>query len=1057
MTWEFVPPHEDMGTGQLNARPADAPSPYHSFGDVLKAEFYRDNTFANWISNSKDHPGEMTHHERRLYRSGEFNPLEAVKDTEWDTPEYRPYLTEVKSQRELDWTIGNFIKEREATQLLEEANTIPFAASAIMAGALDPVFAPTYAIPMFYGTAAYRIGATAAVGAGSVATSELMLHQMQPKRTLNESLFNVGAAGLLSGILGGVVGTRYSPEEVKRVLNYLDNEVNTDAYGQMDLHRGLSAAATDIEQNFPPGFIDDLQAKVDAGELSQEKAAIITRDKALEMTALKYEKFMKLFKQVTPQLRVATSRSVNARNILENLVEDSWIRQKNQFGMTSPAAAETHAKYREETMLLHVIETVNDQYERYLKRVAGTKYSAIARTKDRSILTKSEFSEEVGLAQPKGDVHDIPEIQAAAQEIRTKVTDPIEMEMLEIQRANPGAEKLIKVDKDGNIIVPHGDVKSYHRVFDFMKITDNSIGFELAVVESIKRNLPKILRPIEDEIEDEIFTAARRYVESVRKSPTGYTARRGAKLVVGGDEKPIYVDISSVDIEDFLVKDVIASQEAWLRAKIPQIEVARRFDGDINMKEALERVKDEYADLENQYIQPLLDKWGPEDYAAHKTMKDKAFLRKLNRERDRVVKDLEGMRDMLMHKYAKPEDPTSLWTRAGRRVRELNFMNSLGGMTVASIPDIGSMIMRVGLRPLAKSLTALVLSPKTFNFSRRQAKEVAAGLDAFLYTRSNALGMLNDAYVGHSRIDKFMTKTQKGFSKATGMPYWNAGLKQWAGVAIMHDLGKMVRKTKLSKFDQTRLAAMHIQKQEWDAIRAQWQKHGTYEESLHSPNIDAWDDEATRRTLAAAVLKEVDSSIVTPGVGDLPLIAQTNAGKLIFQFKTFMMTAHNRIFLSGIQRSTMDPNVVMGWTMMTALGIVSYGLKEFASGREPKTDLPTMIREGLDKSGVTGYMMFGNSMVERMSRGELGLQALIGGEPISRYKARSVVSDLLGPSFGTASDTRQALSGAIDKITTGEINPSDIKAARRLLPYQNMIYLRRGFDYLQEGVGGTLD
>ena len=437
--------------------------------------------------------------------------------------------------------------------------------------------------------------------------------------------------------------------------------------------------------------------------------------------------------------------------------------------------------------------------------------------------------------------------------------------------------------------------------------------------------------------------------------------------------------------------------------------------------------------------------------------RQKAHLRNIGREEHRVTKDIEDMRDMLLHKYAKPEDPASAWNRAGRFVREINFMNSLGGMTVASVPDIGSMIMRTGMRPLGRALLTLVQSPKTFNFSRRQAKELAAGLDAFLYTRSNALGMLNDAYVGHSGLDRFMTKTQKGFSKATGMPYWNAGLKQWAGIGIMHDLGKMARKKSLSKFDRTRLAAMHISKKDWDAISAQWQKHGTYEENLHSPNTDAWDDIPTRRTLEAAVLKEVDSSIVTPGVGDLPTFSHTAVGKLIMQFKTFMMTAHNRIFLSGVQRAGVDPNITLGWTMMAGLGILSYGLKEFAAGREAKTDLPTMIREGLDKSGMTGYMMFGNSMIERMSRGELGLQAVIGGEPISRYKARSVISDLLGPSFGTASDARQAISGALDKITTGEINPSDIKAGRRLLPYQNLIYARRGFDMMQEGVQDALD
>ena len=42
-----------------------------------------------------------------------------------------------------------------------------------------------------------------------------------------------------------------------------------------------------------------------------------------------------------------------------------------------------------------------------------------------------------------------------------------------------------------------------------------------------------------------------------------------------------------------------------------------------------------------------------------------------------------------------------------------------------------------------------------------------------------------------------------------------------------------------------------------------------------------------REAFQSAVLKDVDSTIVTPGVGDTPLMMSNEVGKMIMQFKTF--------------------------------------------------------------------------------------------------------------------------------------------------------------------------
>ena len=87
-------------------------------------------------------------------------------------------------------------------------------------------------------------------------------------------------------------------------------------------------------------------------------------------------------------------------------------------------------------------------------------------------------------------------------------------------------------------------------------------------------------------------------------------------------------------------------------------------------------------------------------------------------------------------------------------------------------------------------------------------------------------------------------------------------------------------------------------------------------------------------------------------------------------------------------------------------------------------------------------------MAEKISSGKVGLSAIpgLGDEMNSRYYTRSVVGDMLGPSFGTAND----MIRAINAMFTDELTRSDLRAIRRLVPYQNLSYLRWAFDDVEE-------
>jgi hypothetical protein len=88
-----------------------------------------------------------------------------------------------------------------------------------------------------------------------------------------------------------------------------------------------------------------------------------------------------------------------------------------------------------------------------------------------------------------------------------------------------------------------------------------------------------------------------------------------------------------------------------------------------------------------------------------------------------------------------------------------------------------------------------------------------------------------------------------------------------------------------------------------------------------------------------------------------------------------------------------------------------------------------------------------NNMSEKMSRGTVGLSALTGKQ-VGRYASRNLTGSMLGPAAGTFEDFARVTGSTI----SGEWNQTDSKIMKRLIPYNNIFYLRSVFDNAQKGI-----
>lgn len=88
-----------------------------------------------------------------------------------------------------------------------------------------------------------------------------------------------------------------------------------------------------------------------------------------------------------------------------------------------------------------------------------------------------------------------------------------------------------------------------------------------------------------------------------------------------------------------------------------------------------------------------------------------------------------------------------------------------------------------------------------------------------------------------------------------------------------------------------------------DKLKAQIDAHGY--------NVDAWDD-AVWADVRPAFGKMMDEAVLHSRLGDMPAFAKfDNLGKFIFTYRSFMLTAHNKILAGSMARDGAAPTLLM--------------------------------------------------------------------------------------------------------------------------------------------------
>lgn len=499
-------------------------------------------------------------------------------------------------------------------------------------------------------------------------------------------------------------------------------------------------------------------------------------------------------------------------------------------------------------------------------------------------------------------------------------------------------------------------------------------------------------------------------------------------------------NIPDAMIEDFLESDVEAVGRRYTRMMAADVELQTKY-GSTTLEPQLKEVRDDYQKLRESVAK---------DQKLTSGQKERRTNLLIAREKS-DIRDMKAVRDMLRGTYMAREN-SSNFARVAAVAGTLNYLRAMGGVVLSSATDVARHVMVHGMSNVMKDgIGPLIRNMKAFKMSAAEGRRAGAVAERVLQSRMATWGEIIDPYSQNSPFERFLRNTATGFSHLTGMGYWNEFQKSFASVLTQSRILRGAADfSKVKPREKAYLAFLGIDEDMAARIAKEFDAHGSTEDGVRVAHTDDWTDDLARRTYRAAVNKDVDSTIVSKGVGDIPLFAHTPTGRMLIQFKSFALASHQRAFIRGMQEA--PAGMISGTIMATTIGMMIYYLKAVEANRtEDISDNPgRWIAEGLDRSGMFAVAFEANNTIEKaLGIGAYGaLQSLFPdssqGGKASRYMTRSTAAALTGPTGDFIDTLVKVTQGALD----GDMKESDVNAIRRLAPFATLPGIRSLVEYM---------
>jgi len=962
-----------------------------------------------------------------------FDPWARIQGTELEP--FWERFADSRNARDFEDIRADIESENHARDVLSRSSTLANIATGLGVGIADPTILLPGAIAVRGPGLGFSTLKTAlmtgALNMGIAGTEEAFLHASQQTRTLDETAWNV----LGSGVLGSILGAGFAKAMNRAEFNRLSTQIMDDMAAGPGSNPDLDAVDSAVVA----------MRQMQAGSAGAAAVPTPQLDELGVSNAI--AKGVLAAAPFTPVARALRWKSAQARSTFFRLAENSVYLTGTEKGKATTQAVENFIHQwdgRYDLAMEQHLQAWRDH------RKSGGK------------LSRAEFGKAVSLAARRADTSSVPEVSRAAKAWRSQVIEPG-------TKAGQAAG-LYPDDLHVNTAQSY-----FTRVYDRklmtaeeFKIVDGKPGFKPTVKE--------YFRPLADKakfVSDADFES---YLDDIANNVFDKITGRGGNLgeefqritvAARGPLKERTFNVPDALIERWLDNDVERVMAKFSRTLGADVEIANAFPESVDLgtkrvtlQGPLQKIREEYLKLR--------------EAAAG----DAKALAALAKEERSAIEDIEAMRDMLRGTYTAPLDARyPSFARVSRIATTFNYIRSGGGFAVSSLTDVARPMMTAGtFSHYAAGLAKFATNPHFRAIARQEAKRAGTVGDTAKYARLASMTEIMDPYAQGTAFERYAVNSNRLMTRASGIALWNDWAKTFSAALTESRLVKNIMGDwdKLHERERRYMTYVGIDKDMAEEMRFQIgsasqaapNDAGKVGDFWHS-GTDTWGNETLKRTFWAAIDKDVRSTIVTPGVGDLPLFAHTAAGKNLLQYKSFVIASHQKALVRAVQEGANGSQVAV---LMGIMGAVSVGmfltfLKAVEGNRvEELSDNPgAWLAEGVDRSGMLSILMEASATSE-LARGPgldkypagiyTGLQALFPDADQtsgpSRFATRGVLGQLLGPSAGTIEDTARIWGWTMNP----ERRPAGIKAALTLLPGRSLPYVRPILEY---GIRPRLD
>lgn len=428
-------------------------------------------------------------------------------------------------------------------------------------------------------------------------------------------------------------------------------------------------------------------------------------------------------------------------------------------------------------------------------------------------------------------------------------------------------------------------------------------------------------------------------------------------------------------------------------------------------------------------------------------------------------------------------NPSSDTNRLVRLLMDYNFIRVMNQVGFAQISELGNAVSIDGTAALLRvvpDFKAMISRTADGQLEDAVARDleafVAPGVDRNIQQSMNRYSVEDmyslgkgdtlDKAVSMMQVPKRMTADLSGLAPITVLLERTAAK---IATQSLVDIASGIKKLRMKKLGRTsleqdiakRLANLGLDEEMWPRVVNQIKTHVVTHPSLFSRsrkvkaiNMDAWDDIEARDALSYAIARWTRQSIQQNDVGNLNIHMTSTMGKILTQFRAFMLVSHAKQFLHNIKRNDFAAYSAMMWSCI--YGGTAYTLQTHvnAIGRDDKEEF---LRERLSTEEIGKAAFQRSSWAALLPGGFDTILWATGQEPAFAYKRSTGLATgfIAGnPVFDLLDTTGKVVRGGVRAAFNEEYQWSrgQQRALNSLLPFQNAIGIKNVLNTMVEGL-----